>query len=143
MIGAFGGALDDFIDMPQQLIARNVNETILRNEAVTNWYARQHNTLDRLSENTCSADAGNMKPKDFTEFYSGFSRYILSEEYQRHSLPLLGIPFAQQILSSVMFTIQKNILKNRADMMISQYPFCPIFPPKDTVLSAAGRDTKR
>ena len=139
MISDFGAALDDFIDTPQELIARNTTETIMRNEAVTDWYARQHNTINKLYENTCSADAGNVKPKDFTEFYSSFNRYILSEEYHHHSLPLLGIPFAQQILTSVMLAIQRNILKNKADTMISEYPCCHIFPPKDMVLSAAGR----
>ena len=72
-----------------------------------------------------------------------FNRCILSEEYHRHLLPLLGIPFAEHILTSVMFTIQKNILKNKADTMISEYPCCPLFPPKDTVLSVAGRGKLR
>lgn len=139
----FKKVMEDFIGTPQESVARNACDKILSNEAVTAWYTRQCDNINNIFETNCTTEPGNMNQKSFTQFYSNFNRYILSDEYTSQSESFTNIPFAHQILTSVMFVIQANILKKKAAKVEPKYPNDAIFPSDGSAVSDAGRGKVR
>ena len=86
MSSDFNTALEDYIGTPKESDARSACGKILCDKISGNRYKNQCERLNKIFNETCNADPGNMKPKHFTDFYT-------------------TIPFAHTILTSVMFVI--------------------------------------
>ena len=80
-----------------------------------------------------------MKPKHFTDFYTEFHQYISSDEFLSQSECLSHIPFAHNILTSVMFVLQTNVLKSSASTSKPTSCFQSVFPSASTSTSPGGR----
>ena len=77
------------------------------------WYANQRSNIEKLYETNCTVQTGYIKQKHLTEFYTEFQSYIESAEYPLSIKSLSDFEFSRQLLTSVMFLIQANVLKTK------------------------------
>lgn len=136
----FNAALRDFIDTPAETSAKSSKSRLFENEFFLKKWLKVQN--DKVLEmfNTCTGEQRNFKQNNFTEFYTNFNVYLKSHEFTSSMKPLVqGNDFGKQLLVTIMFIIQKYVLRNAsASLQMSDQSVqtnCPV----NVEVSAAGR----
>ena len=137
MLQSFDKALLDYLQTPQHGKAIDTCKVITDHRLSVTWYTNQKAQVQKIFDDSCQSEPGNFANREFTEFYKNFNTYLMSEEFCNH--PFEDIPFASNILTSVMFEIQDTILNKKASSVKIQYTDNEIFPPQAAELSDAGK----
>ena len=120
-------------------------ECLLRNGPILNeWYSYQCVKFNELYESATSlGKSEQIKQKHFTEFHILFHAYLTSVPFMESVHSLVSDKYKcesvmKQILTSVLFIIQRNLLKEKTSAV--QTEACSIFinPSQSTKVSLAG-----
>lgn len=91
-----------------------------------------------------SGESVEMKQKHFTEFYTLFNSYLKSASYLDSLRHLVGDlnncgSIIKQLLTSVVFLIQRNLLHEKASAVKTDTQSICISPSQTTELPSAGK----
>lgn len=110
----------DFISSPAEQEANQVLENLLEKKNLLNeWFAVQCAKMKDIYNLATSGESAEIKQKHFTEFYTLFNSYLTSAPYLdslRHLVDDLNNcgSIIKQLLTSVVFLIQRNLLQEKA-----------------------------
>ena len=134
-------ALTDYVDTPVETKVHIAHKSLLeKGNTLSLWYANQRSNIEKSYETNCTVQTGYIKQKHLTVFYTEFQSNIESAEYSFSIKSLSDLEFSSQLLTSVMFLIQGNVLKTKSASVDKPENIGPsIFPSPDSTPSEPGK----
>lgn len=135
----------DFLNSPAEQEANQALEHLLEKKNLLNeWFAVQCAKMKDIYNLATSEESVEMKQKHFTEFYTLFNSYLKSASYLDSLRHLVGDlnncgSIIKQLLTSVVFLIQRNLLQEKASAVKTDTQSICISPSQTTELPSAGK----
>lgn len=144
VVEALNIAMKDFDDTPDMQKAYRCKQELLHRFDINDWYNTQHDKLQKLLNEVLHPEIKKIENKHFTEFYSKFHSYIDSEEYCNSAiLKEVNTDLCHDILTTVMFQLQKQLIENKAGTVQVSKSSTNIFPSSTKEVPISGRGKVR